>query len=124
MSSLSSANLELPKNWFLMLSWFFCVVDSCQTYEGGFGAAAGDEAHGGYTFCGLATLTLLGREALLHTPSLLRWLANKQMRFEGGFQVRRGGRGGAEGSSQCKGGYPFPEAQTTDPRTNIRIHCG
>jgi len=33
----------------------------CQTYEGGFGGVPGMEAHGGYSFCGLAALILLGR---------------------------------------------------------------
>lgn len=32
----------------------------CQTYEGGFAAMPGAEAHGGYAFCGLAALYLIG----------------------------------------------------------------
>ena len=32
----------------------------CQTYEGGMGGEQGNEAHGGYTFCGVAALALLG----------------------------------------------------------------
>lgn len=32
---------------------------SCQTYEGGIGAFPGNEAHGGYAFCGLAALMIL-----------------------------------------------------------------
>ncbi|MFH4975709.1 hypothetical protein AB6A40_002418 [Gnathostoma spinigerum] len=63
-------------------------IISCQTYEGGFGGEPRVEAHGGYTFCGVAALTILGKTALIHTPSLYKWLANKQMRFEGGFQGR------------------------------------
>lgn len=35
-------------------------VVQCQTYEGGMGGVPGQEAHGGYTFCGIATLSLLG----------------------------------------------------------------
>lgn len=46
------------------------------------------EAHGGYTFCGYAALALLEREALCDLKKLLRWLTNRQMRFEGGFQGR------------------------------------
>ncbi|OUC45048.1 prenyltransferase and squalene oxidase repeat-containing domain protein, partial [Trichinella nativa] len=42
----------------------------CQTYEGGFSASPGCEAHGGYTFCGIAGLALLGREKLCHAPSV------------------------------------------------------
>ena len=33
---------------------------SCQTYEGGFGGEPGNEAHGGYNFCTLAGLLILG----------------------------------------------------------------
>ena len=33
-------------------------IASCQTYEGGIGGARGCEAHGGYTFCGVAALVL------------------------------------------------------------------
>lgn len=61
---------------------------SCQTYEGGFGGERSCEAHGGYTFCGVAALTILGKTALIHGPSLLKWLTAKQMKFEGGFQGR------------------------------------
>ncbi|CAF1488913.1 unnamed protein product, partial [Adineta steineri] len=63
-------------------------VVSCQTYEGGFGACPGAEAHGGYSFCGYATLLLLDRESLCDRDSLLRWTVNRQMTFEGGFQGR------------------------------------
>lgn len=35
-------------------------VASCQTYEGGFGGAPDLEAHGGYAFCGVAALVMLG----------------------------------------------------------------
>uniref|UniRef100_F1L5Y5 Protein farnesyltransferase subunit beta n=1 Tax=Ascaris suum TaxID=6253 RepID=F1L5Y5_ASCSU len=63
-------------------------VISCQTYEGGFGGLRSCEAHGGYTFCGVASLMILGKSALMHTPSLFKWLAQKQMKFEGGFQGR------------------------------------
>jgi hypothetical protein len=40
------------------LCLFVCV--SCQTYEGGFGGEPCNEAHGGYTFCALAALLILG----------------------------------------------------------------
>ncbi|KAL7643942.1 UNVERIFIED_CONTAM: hypothetical protein RMT77_005953 [Armadillidium vulgare] len=63
-------------------------VLSCQTYEGGFSGSPGLEAHGGYTFCGLAALILLRAQHLCNTDSLLRWGVNRQMRFEGGFQGR------------------------------------
>ena len=63
------------------------LICRCQTYEGGFGGAPGMEAHGGYSFCGLAALALMGRARLCDTDRLLRWAANRQMRQEGGFQV-------------------------------------
>lgn len=57
----------------------------CQGYEGGFSGEPGAEAHGGYTFCGLAALVMLGHERLCDLDSCLRWLSFKQMKFEGGF---------------------------------------
>jgi len=36
-------------------------ISACQTYEGGFGGEPGNEAHGGYTFCSIATLLILQR---------------------------------------------------------------
>ena len=47
------------------------LISSCQTYEGGFGACPGAEAHGGYSFCGYATLLLLRRESICDRESLL-----------------------------------------------------
>lgn len=43
-------------------------IQRCQTYEGGIGATPGEEAHGGYTFCGLAAMVLLGGVHLLRLP--------------------------------------------------------
>ena len=43
---------------------------SCQTYEGGFGGEPGNEAHGGYNFCTLAGLLILGKVCLTLSPSL------------------------------------------------------
>ncbi|XP_020292918.1 protein farnesyltransferase subunit beta isoform X1 [Pseudomyrmex gracilis] len=63
-------------------------IGKCQTWEGGFGGSPGMEAHGGYAYCGIASLVMLGRTELCHLPSLLRWIVNKQMRLEGGFQGR------------------------------------
>ena len=45
------------------------------------------EAHGGYSFCGLAALMLLGKGQLCNIDNLLKWTANRQMKVEGGFQV-------------------------------------
>ena len=59
----------------------------CQSYEGGFGGVPGMEAHGGYSFCGLAALMLMRKERLCNLETLALWAANRQMRLEGGFQV-------------------------------------
>ncbi|XP_013135680.1 PREDICTED: protein farnesyltransferase subunit beta isoform X2 [Papilio polytes] len=63
-------------------------IVSCQTYEGGFAGCPGMEAHGGYAFCGVASLALLNRTQLCDVDALLRWCVNRQMRVEGGFQGR------------------------------------
>lgn len=63
-------------------------IIACQSYEGGIGPRPGHEAHGGFTYCGLAALALLGKLSSLNIPSLLRWLTNRQMFFEGGFSGR------------------------------------
>lgn len=44
---------------------------SCQTYEGGFAGVPGMEAHGGYAFCGLAALFLIGKENLINLPAFI-----------------------------------------------------
>lgn len=36
-------------------------MNRCQSYEGGFGSNPGSEAHGGYTFCAVASLSILNR---------------------------------------------------------------
>lgn len=46
------------------------------------------EAHGGYSFCGFASLVFLGKERLCNEDRLLRWATSRQMRLEGGFQGR------------------------------------
>ncbi|KAJ1626973.1 farnesyltransferase subunit beta-like protein [Pavlovales sp. CCMP2436] len=63
-------------------------ISQCQTYEGGLGGEPGLEAHGGYTFCGAAALSLLGRLDALKPGPLLAWLTSCQKRLEGGFHGR------------------------------------
>ncbi|KAE9449140.1 hypothetical protein C3L33_18958, partial [Rhododendron williamsianum] len=46
-------------------------IVSCQTYEGGIAGEPGSEAHGGYTFCGLAAMILIGEVNRLDLPSLI-----------------------------------------------------
>uniref|UniRef100_A0A7S1F983 Protein farnesyltransferase subunit beta n=1 Tax=Noctiluca scintillans TaxID=2966 RepID=A0A7S1F983_NOCSC len=60
----------------------------CQTWEGGIAGEEGLEAHGGYTYCGLAALCIIGQAHVLDLDALLNWAAHRQMTLEGGFQGR------------------------------------
>ncbi|EXC20277.1 Protein farnesyltransferase subunit beta [Morus notabilis] len=44
---------------------------SCQTFEGGIAGEPGSEAHGGYTFCGLATMILINEVERLDLTRLI-----------------------------------------------------
>ena len=61
---------------------------SCQSYEGGFGGEPGNEAHGGYNFCALAGLLILGMANQCDIDSQERWLLQRHVKLEGGFQGR------------------------------------
>ena len=63
-------------------------IQRCQTFEGGLGGEPWSEAHGGYAFCGVAALKMLGKLHVLDLPALTGWLARRQMSFEGGFSGR------------------------------------
>ncbi|XP_014203679.1 protein farnesyltransferase subunit beta [Copidosoma floridanum] len=63
-------------------------IAKCQNWEGGFSGCPGMEAHGGYAYCGLAALVLLGKTEVFNLPAFTRWIVNRQMRLEGGFQGR------------------------------------
>jgi len=68
-------------------------VSRCQTYEGGIGAAPGNEAHGAYAFCALACLCVIGKphetvNKYLNVPAFLQWLSSRQYAPEGGFAGR------------------------------------
>ncbi|XP_051147856.1 protein farnesyltransferase subunit beta isoform X2 [Andrographis paniculata] len=60
---------------------------SCQTYEGGISGEPGSEAHGGYTFCGLAAMVLINEADRLDLPGIINWLVFRQG-IECGFQGR------------------------------------
>lgn len=62
-------------------------IARCQTYEGGIAGEPYAEAHGGYTFCGLAALILLNEAEKVDLPSLIGWVAFRQG-VECGFQGR------------------------------------
>lgn len=61
---------------------------SCQSYEGGFGGEPFNEAHGGYNFCAVAGLIILGEAHRLDLNGLRRWLFCRQLPLEGGFSGR------------------------------------
>lgn len=64
-------------------------VRSCLSYDGAFAQAPGLEAHGGYTFCALASLALLGELDTALAPAerarVAHWLVARQ---ETGFNGR------------------------------------
>ncbi|KAM4664528.1 protein farnesyltransferase subunit beta-like [Discoglossus pictus] len=80
----SLTNIMMPKLFDGTAEW----IARCQNWEGGIGGVPGMEAHGGYTFCGLAALVIMKKVHLLDLKSMLRWVSFRQMRFEGGFQGR------------------------------------
>ena len=64
-------------------------ITQCQTYEGGIACVPFSEAHAGYTYCGLASLLLLGEATKLDLFKLAQWTSNRQT-GEGGFNGRIG----------------------------------
>jgi len=65
----------------------------CQTYEGGFCCSPFGEAHGGYTFCALASFMILSRVGdksyeQINYDKLVEWLSNRQFSQLGGFNGR------------------------------------
>ena len=63
-------------------------IKNCQTFEGGLGPEPYCEAHGGYSYCGIASLVILKKLNELDTDAFLRWLVSRQMTKEGGFNGR------------------------------------
>lgn len=63
------------------------VILASQTHEGGISNVIGGEAHGGFTFCGVAALALLDRLQDLDVSRLMEWLSQRQVQF-GGFNGR------------------------------------
>lgn len=60
-----------------------------QTYEGGFGSCPQeDEAHGGYTFCAIASLAILGSLHKINTKKLMAWCSACQKNEEKGLSGR------------------------------------
>ncbi|CCC68666.1 hypothetical protein NCAS_0B05820 [Naumovozyma castellii] len=58
----------------------------CQTYEGGFGGCSHeDEAHGGYTFCAVASLAILDKLDEINMEKLMEWCSMRQYNEERGL---------------------------------------
>lgn len=49
-----------------------------QTYEGGFAGNPGEEAHGGYTYCAVAALKILGALDRIKRKEVVRWIQERQ----------------------------------------------
>jgi protein farnesyltransferase subunit beta len=60
-------------------------IMSTESFEGGFGPIPFVEAHGGYTFCGIASLAILKKLDQTNYKKTLYWLGNKQKEYYGGF---------------------------------------
>ena len=62
----------------------------CQTYEGGFGGSpfGDDEAHGGYTYCAVASLAILGQLDKIDVERLMEWCSARQYAEEMGLSGR------------------------------------
>lgn len=97
-----------------------------QTYEGGLSAVPNSEAHGAYTFCGVACLCILGDPAemlnqYLDMPSLLSWLAQRQHVPEGGLAGRSNKLVDGCYSHWIGGCWPLIEAACRNHKTTPRL---
>jgi protein farnesyltransferase subunit beta len=54
----------------------------------GMSSVPGLEAHGGYTFCALAAISILKKVEMIDIDLLCNWFVRRQMSFEGGFNGR------------------------------------
>lgn len=55
------------------------IIIQSQTYEGGISNVIGGEAHGGFTFCGVAALAAMNQLHRLDLSRLLTWLTQRQV---------------------------------------------
>lgn len=70
-------------------------VRSLRAFDGGFGGEPGNESHGGYAYCAVASMRILRAHGHLGddeycelTRPVRAWVARRQLPFEGGFQGR------------------------------------
>eukprot|EP01039_Chlorochromonas_danica_P005664 gene5664-6246_t len=90
-----------------------CVeyIRSCWSYEGGFGLHPYSEAHGGATYCALASLALLDELDTVLTPyeqqAVITWCEQRQLDHRGSGGGGGGGDGGGGGGDGGGGGGGF-----------------
>ena len=58
-------------------------IKSCIRYDGGIGNNAHCEGHGGTTFCGIASLSMMGRLDVLDKRRTMKWLVSRATCTEG-----------------------------------------
>lgn len=63
-------------------------IASLQSFDGGLAGEPGAEAHGGNTYCALASLAFCNALSAVDIGAVLDWTVMRQMSFEGGFQGR------------------------------------
>lgn len=63
-------------------------IASLQSFDGGLAGEPGAEAHGGHTYCALASLAFCNALTAVDRAAVLDWAVMRQMAFEGGFQGR------------------------------------
>ncbi|TRY53558.1 Protein farnesyltransferase subunit beta/PFTB repeat [Cryptosporidium tyzzeri] len=61
---------------------------NCSGFDGGYSGDFGGESHGGYTYCVVSGLCILGKSSIIDIDSLLYWIVQRQSGIEGGFQGR------------------------------------
>lgn len=97
-------------------------LSRCQTYEGGISDKPGSEAHGAYTFCALACLSLLGSpDQMLHkyldVAAIISWLSARQYAPEGGLAGRTNKVVDGCYSHWIGGCWPLVQAAVQGPMT-------
>ncbi|KKY28901.1 putative farnesyltransferase beta subunit ram1 [Phaeomoniella chlamydospora] len=97
-------------------------ISRCQTYEGGIGGSPGNEAHGAYTFLGIACLCLLGSPEImlrkhLDLDNLISWLVMQQYAPEGGLAGRKNKLVDGCYSHWLGGCFPLVQAALQGPMT-------
>ncbi|AOA64538.1 Geranylgeranyl transferase type-1 subunit beta [Komagataella phaffii CBS 7435] len=74
-------------------------IMQCLNYNGGLGGSPNEESHAGLTFCGLASLKLLGAELNPNEwRNTIRWLCHRQIQSQSGDD-NNGGFNGRENKS-------------------------